>query len=134
MLNATTATSSTTGSVAQSTENTTLDRDAFLKLLITEMKSQDPMNPMDDKEFIAQLAQFSSLEQMQSMNQSMGTFVQSQSAFEALSLIGRTVKWNDPDTSTEMTGKVESVQFKDGSPILEVGGNEVPLGYLTDVS
>jgi len=134
LLNATTAASNVSGSLAQSIGGTTLDRDAFLKLLITELKSQDPMNPMEDKEFIAQLAQFSSLEQMQSMNQSMATFIQSQSAFEALSLIGRTVKWNDPETSAEMTGKVESVQFNDGSPILEVEGKDVPLGYVIRVS
>lgn len=47
-----------------------LDKDAFLRLLTTQLANQDPLNPMEDKEFIAQLAQFSSLEQMQTLNKS----------------------------------------------------------------
>ena len=49
-----------------------LDKDAFLRLLTTQLANQDPLNPMEDKEFIAQLAQFSSLEQMQNLNKAVG--------------------------------------------------------------
>jgi len=50
-----------------------LDKDTFLKLLVTQMQNQDPLNPMEDREFIAQMAQFSSLEQMQQLNENMQT-------------------------------------------------------------
>lgn len=54
------------------TENSALDKDAFLKLLVTQLKHQDPLNPVEDKEFIAQMAQFTTLEQIQNMNKTMG--------------------------------------------------------------
>ena len=53
------------------TRNNDLDKDAFLRLLTTQLANQDPLNPIEDREFIAQLAQFSSLEQMQNLNKSM---------------------------------------------------------------
>lgn len=72
-----------------------LGKDDFLQLLTTKLRHQDPMNPMEDHEFIAQLAQFSSLEQMQNMNETMQTQIlltQSTNNALATSLIGKNVQ------------------------------------------
>lgn len=72
-----------------------LGKDAFLKLLVTQMKTQDPLNPMDDKQFVAQLAQFSSLEQLTNINSGidkLNTATTQQQMFSAASFIGKEVK------------------------------------------
>ena len=71
-----------------------LDKDAFLKILVAQLTYQDPLNPMDDKDFVAQLAQFSSLEQLTNISGSMETMIgqQAQSAIgDAVGLIGKEV-------------------------------------------
>ena len=76
------------------TAGSALGKDAFLQLLVTQMQNQNPLDPQDNGEFVAQLAQFSSLESMQSLNDSVGTIVnnyQSSQALQASSLVGRSV-------------------------------------------
>ncbi|NEU29369.1 flagellar hook assembly protein FlgD [bacterium LRH843] len=73
-----------------------LGKDDFLKILITQLQNQDPSNPMDDREFIAQMAQFSSLEQMTNMNTAIQQFVNlqsSQSLVQHSELIGKQIQW-----------------------------------------
>ena len=67
-----------------------LGQDAFLNLLVTQMQHQDPTEPMDNSAFIAQLAQFSSLEQLQQMNQSLATISQFYSAIDSASSEAKT--------------------------------------------
>ncbi|MCY1421509.1 Basal-body rod modification protein FlgD [compost metagenome] len=90
-----------------------LGKDAFLQLLVTQMQNQNPLDPQDNGEFVAQLAQFSSLEGMQSLNASVNTIVgnfQSSQALQASSLVGRNVMVAADsatvDTSKGMTGSV----------------------------
>jgi flagellar basal-body rod modification protein FlgD len=85
----TSSTDSSTGAAGSA-----LGKDAFLQLLVTQMQNQNPLDPQDNGEFVAQLAQFSSLESMQSLNSSVGTIVnnyQSSQALQASSLVGRSV-------------------------------------------
>lgn len=110
-----------------------LDRDAFLKLLITEMRNQDPMKPMEDKDFIAQLAQFSSLEQMQKMNTGFDLFAKSSSANQSFAMIGKSVDYLDAESGTSVSGKVNSVSFLDGFPVLNVGTAQVEIGNVIKV-
>lgn len=148
----TSANTTTSTSTMSAVEKGSLDKSAFLKLLVTQLQNQDPMKPMEDKEYIAQLAQFSSLEQMQNLNQTMQSFItlqnnynQSQSGISTLSLIGRNVTWVDQETSQSYKGVVKSVQFdSSGTPSLVVPVKDkdketytdmtVPINYVHTVS
>jgi flagellar basal-body rod modification protein FlgD len=90
---------STTNSTTAANSSTSVNKDDFLKLLIAQMKNQDPLNPMDGTQYVAELAQFSSLEQLQNMNDNMTssinanyTLTQSINNTLAANLIGKDVK------------------------------------------
>ncbi|QKS71434.1 flagellar hook assembly protein FlgD [Paenalkalicoccus suaedae] len=114
--------------------SSTLDQDAFLKILLTQLSNQDPLNPMEDKEFIAQMAQFSSLEQMTQMNQSLKTFLEASSRSELASnaeLIGKVISYERTNSSGEKTpqeGLVTSVVLKEGRTLVELeDGVRIPI-------
>ena len=117
-----------------------LGKDAFLQLLVSQMKNQDPMAPTDNQAFIAQLAQFSSLEQMQKVNDNLlGLAVLQQSnalmsqLTQSSGLIGKDVRYVDPSTNEEAVGTVSTVKIQDGLAVLNIDGNDVPLGNVTEV-
>jgi flagellar basal-body rod modification protein FlgD len=103
----------------------TLGQNEFLKLLVTKMTSQDPMNPQGDSEFIAQMAQFSALEQSKQMTNDMA-------ALTANGLIGRAVTLNDAGESFE--GVVSSISMKDGSPQVVVDGKKYSLSNVSSIT
>ena len=96
-----------------STASTALDKDDFLQLLVTQLQHQDPLNPLDDKEFIAQLAQFSSLEQMNNIASGIGTLndtVSKQDSLSAVSYIGKSVVAAG-DSITKIDSAVTPIYF-----------------------
>ncbi|MBK7642624.1 MAG: flagellar biosynthesis protein FlgD [Planctomycetes bacterium] len=120
--------------------STTLDKDAFTKMLVAQMQNQDPMAPQDNQAMVAQLAQFSSLEQMQNLNQNiLGLAVLQQTnavmsqLTQSSALIGQNVNYIDPDTNAEATGTVNKVKILDGIATLEINGHDVPLGNVTEI-
>lgn len=109
----------------KSTGSSSLGKDDFLKILMTQLQNQDPLNPMQDQDFISQMATFSSLEQMTNLNTSMDSFVKSaaQNQFmQASSMIGKTVTYLD-NQGNQMTAVVKSVLFKDGSTSFQLNDN-----------
>jgi len=106
-----------------------LGRDAFLKLLVTQIQMQDPMEPMSAQEYVGQLAQFSSLEQLQSANVQLAVLQHMEGVCQALLLIGRTISTGEEG----VTGVVEGVTFAEGQPKLVVGEEEVDPGDVTKV-
>ena len=86
------------------TGNDILGKDDFLRILMTQLQNQDPMNPMQDKDFIAQMATFSSLEQMTNINKTMESFVNSQNGDLLLkysSMIGKELEWGYKSTDSD---------------------------------
>lgn len=113
--------------------NKTLDKDAFLKLLVTQLQNQDPMSPMEDKDFIAQLAQFSSLEQMQQLNSGFTSLSNSSGSSQAFSMVDKWIDYADTATGTTVTGRVDGVSYENGKPKLTVGNATVDLGNVVRV-
>lgn len=104
-----------------------LGKDDFLKLLTTELRNQDPLSPMDNKDFIAQMAQFSTLEQTNNMAKSMEGLSSGISALfqhsllsQGAALIGKQVAGMDSAGDTLIEGIVEAVKWLDGNPQLQL--------------
>lgn len=111
----------------------TLEEADFLKLLITQLKTQDPTRPMDDKEFIGQMAQFTSLKQMNKVADNMSKFTQGFDFTKAVALINKEITWLDPMTDRLVTGLVKSVKLRDGNTFLNVNDYEVTLDQVQQV-
>src|SRR5690606_11647738 len=117
------------------TGSNNLGRDEFLKILITQISHQDPTQPLQDKEFIAQMAQFTSVEQMTAMATEMR--LMRQSIGWASSLIGKSINWTLLDSETQQpvvkTGKVEAINIKEGNQYVLADGQDVPLEQITKI-
>lgn len=95
-----------------------LGMEDFLKILLTQLTYQDPLKPMDNQQFMAQMAQFTSLEQTQQLNTKIATLISNQAALQSVGLIGKTV---DVTTSTgSVTGTVSALSLSGDSPLLSV--------------
>lgn len=94
----------------------TLGQEEFLKLFLTELNFQDPLEPMDNKEFISQLAQFSSLEQSRTMGESLENMVFLSSTTQSVGLLGKQVQLQNGNSF----GEVTAVTFSENGPSLTV--------------
>jgi flagellar basal-body rod modification protein FlgD len=123
------------------TGSQTLGKDDFLKLLVTQLKMQDPLEPMKDKEFISQMATFTSLEQTTNMTNLLTQFVQSQSSHtlsDQAQMIGKTISWTLSDSNTgesqTVSGIVNAVTLKNGkTTYVTQDGAEVDPSMVTSI-
>ncbi|WP_040286860.1 flagellar hook assembly protein FlgD [Sporosarcina koreensis] len=124
----------------------TLGKDDFMKLLIAQLQNQDPTNPMKDNEFIAQMAQFSSLEQTMNLAKAFEKFAETTNQSQLIqynSFVGKDIKWHqvaeEPDEDgkpviTEGTGTIASVKYVNGSVIFTMAdGQELSPGNISEV-
>jgi flagellar basal-body rod modification protein FlgD len=120
-----------TPSVAQAV----VSQQDFLKILLTQLNFQDPLKPVDNETFVAQLAQFSSLEQTRELNDGVNTLLSIQSSSQSIGLLGKTVDVSA--ASGTVTGTVTTIQFASGQPTLTVLAtdgtilNDVGLSQIT---
>jgi flagellar basal-body rod modification protein FlgD len=126
------ATSSTSKAGSKIGAAAGMGKDDFMKLLMEQLKNQDPMKPMEDKEFITQLAQFSSLESIDALTEQMEALTGSQMLVQAATLIGKpaTAKL----TSGEIvTGTISQVKMIDGKPTAVINGKEIDTSLITTI-
>lgn len=128
------------------TGSNSLGKDAFLQLLVTQLQHQDPTQPMDNTEYIAQLAQFSSLEQMQNMTKAIENLLDSQHQSQLMdytTFIGKEIQWHELTEEVdeegnlivnEGTGVIEQLKFIDGEPYFVLkGGKEITPGHISSI-
>jgi flagellar basal-body rod modification protein FlgD len=101
--------------------NGAMGKDQFLKLFVAQLQHQDPMNPMNDSEFMGQMASFSTLEQVSNLAAANERVASNLTSSSAIGLIGRTVSYVDENDQIH-TGKVDKVTTAGGVPTLTVDG------------
>ncbi len=109
----------------------------FLKILTAQLNNQDPLKPVDNQEFVAQIAQFATLEQSRQLNDKIDSLLSVQSSVQSLSLLGRTVDINQ--NGFIITGKISALDVSSGTPLMTVTTstgafqNNVSLSQLLNI-
>lgn len=133
-----TGTTATSVSAPTSQPKQILGKDDFLKILVTQLQNQDPAQPLQDREFIAQMAQFSTVEQISNMAKYQKLTYeelsgQHSSLADLSNWIGKEIQWG-PDSSSLQTGVVDAVRLRDGIPYAEVKGQQIPIEQIIRVA
>lgn len=116
--------------VKSNEEKSSLGKDDFLRILTTQLSNQDPSNPLQDKEFIAQMASFSTLEQMTNLNKSFEKLASSQMS-QYINAIGKEISWTPVESTTPVTGLVSGVSTHNGQFYYLVGEEKIPTNQVT---
>ncbi|MGC0118617.1 MULTISPECIES: flagellar hook assembly protein FlgD [Pseudoalteromonas] len=112
-----------TGTSATTNENSNVSQDEFIKLFLAQLNSQDPLEPLNNREFLAQLAQFSALEQTRQSNDKLQSLLSMNSSNQALNLLGKTVQVN-LQSGSEFNGTIEAVHYDANGPTLTIKSTE----------
>jgi flagellar basal-body rod modification protein FlgD len=110
-----------------------MGRDAFLQLLVAQLRHQDPLNPLQGAEFIAQTAQFTMVERMEQMSVQNSEALSMQRSMTGAALIGSQVTWLD-DRGVPHEGVVSSVRFDPRGPLLSIDGQQIPLTAVMGIT
>ena len=110
-----------------------LDKDAFLKLLVAQLRYQNPMSPLDGQEYLAQAAQFAMVERLEGLAQAQNDAVAYQKVLLSSNLVGKQVRGAN-ELGEPVEGVVESVTFVAGMPLLHIGEEKVTLDSVEEVT
>ncbi len=126
-----------TGATQKTTQKTEsqlngLGQDDFMTLLLAQLKNQDPLKPMEDKEFIAQLAQLNSVTQLTEMNKNIKELMTSQNMAQGSALIGQTVTGLSSDGGS-ITGVASGLKMVGGKVMVEVSGQSIALDMISSI-
>jgi len=109
-----------------------LDSEAFLKLLVAQLRYQNPMEPTDPSAMLQQTSQFTQVETLQQLAKSQAQLAGLQQASMAADLVGKQVTARNPD-GKEISGVVDAVRFTELGPVLVVGSENVPLSAASEL-
>ena len=113
-------------------------KEDFLRLFVAQLKAQDPLNPQEGHEFIAQLAQFTSLEQLMNLNTSFSDVLKYQQLLGGGELIGKNASYIGTGSDMNPPGvisaiKISELEKHDGAIVAIIGGEEVPISNITGI-
>jgi flagellar basal-body rod modification protein FlgD len=113
--------------------NATTATNDFLQLLTVQLKNQNPLEPVKQENFIAQLAQFSTLEGVENLNASFQNMLQLQEINQGVSLVGRQIEYQDPLTGNLKSGRVSELFVEQGNIYLMVDGKAITVDLIASV-
>ncbi|MDO8330492.1 MAG: flagellar hook capping FlgD N-terminal domain-containing protein [Fluviicoccus sp.] len=120
------ALSATTSDITESR----LNQEDFIKLFMTELSFQDPLEPINNREFLAQMAQFANLEQARVTNENMDSLVTLNATAQSLSLLGKQVEAGS-NTGNSFIGTITAISFAGGAPVLTI--KQADGSVITDI-
>jgi flagellar basal-body rod modification protein FlgD len=118
------------GSQDSQVQQTSLGQEDLFKILLTQLSYQDPLKPLDNQEFMAQMAQFTTLEQSRQSNDKLDSLITVQASTQSIGLLGRTVEVNTDGGN--VVGDVTTISFDQGSPVMTI--RKTDGTYLNNVS
>ena len=117
------------------------EENLFLKILTTQLKNQNPLEPLQNGDFVNQISTMASTQETATMNQQLSSLIQlqqivaGQNAFtQSASLVGKNVKYVDPETAKQLTGVVSEVKLDDGALFLAINGKDVPMNSVIGIT
>lgn len=113
--------------------NAELGQQQFLQLMVTQLQHQDPLEPVEQQEFLSQMAQFSTVEGIENLNTQFTDILKLQTLTQGTELVGQTVEFESPTSGQSIQGIVNEARLVDGQLLLQVGEEQIPLELINAV-